>query len=67
MGIGSTELIIIAVVIFVLFGATAIPRFAKSLGQAKGEFEKGVKESKELAEKNRAEEAKEDKKEEKKG
>ncbi len=44
--IGTTEIIIIAVVIFVLFGATAIPKFAKSLGQAKGEFEKGVKDSK---------------------
>jgi len=39
---GSTELIIIALVIFVLFGAAAIPKFAKSLGQAKKEFEKGV-------------------------
>ena len=43
---GPTEIIIIALVIFVLFGAAAIPRFAKSLGQAKGEFEKGVKDSK---------------------
>jgi len=41
---GTTELIVIALVIFVLFGASSIPRFAKSLGQAKGEFEKGVKE-----------------------
>mgnify|MGYP001372662946 CR=1 FL=1 len=40
---GSTELIIIALVIFVLFGAAAIPKFAKSLGLAKKEFEKGLK------------------------
>ena len=39
---GSQELIIIALIIFVLFGASAIPKFAKSLGQAKKEFEKGV-------------------------
>jgi sec-independent protein translocase protein TatA len=42
---GSTELIIIALVIFVLFGAAAIPKFAKSIGQAKREFEKGLKET----------------------
>ncbi len=41
--IGTTELIVIAIVIFVLFGAAAIPKFAKSLGQAKKEFEKGFK------------------------
>ena len=41
--IGTTELIIIAVVVFVLFGANAIPKFAKSIGQAKAEFNKGVK------------------------
>ncbi len=41
--IGSTEIIIIVAVILVLFGASAIPKFAKSLGKAKSEFEKGVK------------------------
>jgi len=41
--IGSNELIIIALVILILFGASAIPKFAKSLGQAKKEFEKGSK------------------------
>eukprot|EP01047_Picozoa_sp_COSAG01_P002051 COSAG01_NODE_52_length_31456_cov_125.226648_9_plen_56_part_00 len=40
--LGTTELIIIALVIFVLFGAAAIPKFAKSLGLAKKEFEKGL-------------------------
>ena len=40
---GSTELIIIALIIFVLFGAAAIPKFAKSIGQAKKEFDKGIK------------------------
>ena len=42
--IGSTEIIIIAVVVLILFGASAVPKFAKSLGQAKREFEKGFKE-----------------------
>lgn len=41
--LGTTELIVIGLVIFVLFGASAIPKFAKSLGQAKSEFDKGLK------------------------
>jgi sec-independent protein translocase protein TatA len=41
--IGTTEIIIIVAVILVLFGASAIPKFAKSLGKAKSEFEKGIK------------------------
>ncbi|MDR3147471.1 MAG: twin-arginine translocase TatA/TatE family subunit [Treponema sp.] len=41
--IGTHELIIVAFVVLVLFGATAIPKFARSLGQAKREFEEGVK------------------------
>ncbi|MEK9656949.1 MAG: twin-arginine translocase TatA/TatE family subunit [bacterium] len=40
--LGTTELIIIALIIFVLFGAAAIPKFAKSLGLAKKEFESGL-------------------------
>jgi sec-independent protein translocase protein TatA len=39
--IGTTELLIIAFVVLVLFGASAVPKFARSLGQAKKEFEKG--------------------------
>ena len=42
--IGSSEILIIALVVLVLFGAAAIPRFAKSLGKAKKEFQKGLKE-----------------------
>jgi sec-independent protein translocase protein TatA len=42
--IGTTEIIIIVGVILVLFGATAIPKFARSLGRAKKEFEQGIKE-----------------------
>lgn len=44
--IGTPELMIIVLVIVVLFGASAIPKFARSLGQAKAEFEKGFKDSK---------------------
>lgn len=41
------EWIIIAGVAVLLFGSAAIPKFAKSIGQAKKEFEKGVKEGEE--------------------
>ncbi len=53
---GPTELIIIALIIFVLFGAAAIPKFAKSIGEAKSEFDKGLKDgSKKDKEKNEKE------------
>ncbi|RAP33753.1 twin-arginine translocase TatA/TatE family subunit [Candidatus Marinamargulisbacteria bacterium SCGC AG-439-L15] len=42
---GSTELIVIGLIIFILFGAAAIPKFAKSLGQARKEFNDGMKAS----------------------
>jgi sec-independent protein translocase protein TatA len=41
--IGSTEIIVIALVILVLFGASALPKFAKSMGEAKKEFTKAMK------------------------
>ena len=37
-------LIVIIVVVLLLFGAAAIPKLARSLGQAKGEFSKAKKE-----------------------
>jgi sec-independent protein translocase protein TatA len=43
---GTTELLIIAGVIFVLFGATAIPKFARSIGLAKKEFNKASEDDK---------------------
>ena len=56
--IGTTELIIIALVIFVLFGAGSIPKFARSLGEAKAEFEKGFKDAKKDKEEREKEEEK---------
>ena len=38
---GGMEWIIIGGVVLVLFGASAIPRFARSIGRAKKEFERG--------------------------
>ena len=44
MGIGAPELIILLVLVLLLFGATRLPRLARSLGQASKEFKKGVSE-----------------------
>ena len=56
--IGATEILIIGGVVFVLFGATAIPKFAKSLGQAKKEFQQGVEDQKADKEELKEEESK---------
>ena len=45
--LGTPEIVIIVAVIVLIFGASAIPKLAKSLGQAKSEFEKGIKDDKE--------------------
>lgn len=41
-GPGTTELIILLGLFFVLFGAERLPKMAKALGQSKGEFQKGL-------------------------
>jgi sec-independent protein translocase protein TatA len=41
---GPDLLIVIIVVAIVIFGGAAIPKLARSLGSAKTEFEKGLKE-----------------------
>jgi sec-independent protein translocase protein TatA len=43
-GLGTPELVVIAVVIFLLFGATRLPQLAKSLGQSKRAFKEGLEE-----------------------
>ncbi len=42
--VGWSEVLLIALAALVLFGSTALPRFARSLGQARREFEKGLRE-----------------------
>lgn len=42
--IGTSEIIIIAVVVLVLFGANALPKFGRSLGRFKKEVEMGASE-----------------------
>lgn len=41
MNLGPTELIILLVIILLLFGGSKLPKLARSLGEAKKEFEKG--------------------------
>ncbi|MFN3214914.1 MAG: twin-arginine translocase TatA/TatE family subunit [Acidimicrobiales bacterium] len=40
--LGTTELIIILVILLVLFGGSKLPKLARSLGQAQKEFKAGV-------------------------
>jgi sec-independent protein translocase protein TatA len=55
-GLGTPELIVIAAVVVLLFGATRLPQLAKALGQSKRAFKEGLDEGdkekpKEVAEK----------------
>jgi sec-independent protein translocase protein TatA len=50
--IGQTEILIIGGIVLLLFGATALPKLARSIGKAKAEFRKGVKEGETKEEKN---------------
>jgi len=40
---GPDLIVILVIVAVVLFGGAAIPKLARNLGSAKGEFEKGLK------------------------
>jgi sec-independent protein translocase protein TatA len=44
-GLGPTELVVIVIVIFLLFGATRLPQLAKALGQSKRAFKDGIEEA----------------------
>ena len=43
-GLGTPEILVIAIVIFLLFGATRLPQLAKALGQSKRAFKEGLDE-----------------------
>jgi sec-independent protein translocase protein TatA len=45
MDLGPTELLIILAVILLLFGGAKLPQLARSLGQAKKEFQDGATEA----------------------
>ncbi|HJN55895.1 MAG TPA: twin-arginine translocase TatA/TatE family subunit [Candidatus Poseidoniales archaeon] len=42
-GLGTPELLIILFLFFMLFGIERLPKMARSMGQARGEFHKGLK------------------------
>jgi sec-independent protein translocase protein TatA len=42
--VGINEILIIALIIFVLFGAKKLPEFVKGIGDAIKEIKKGIKE-----------------------
>lgn len=43
-GIGGPELLVVLAVILVFFGASRLPKLARSMGQASKEFKQGLKE-----------------------
>ncbi len=57
MNLGPTELIIILVIVMLLFGASRLPKLARSLGQASKEFKDGVSEGAKDTAKDAAEKA----------
>ena len=44
MNLGAPELLILLLVVILLFGATRLPKLARSMGEASREFKKGVSE-----------------------
>ena len=47
MNFGTTEILLIDAVLFLLFGATLLPQLAKSLGQSRKAFKDGMREAEE--------------------
>ena len=47
MNFGTTEIILVVAVLFLLFGATRLPQLAKSLGQSRKAFKEGMREAEE--------------------
>ena len=47
MGLGTTEILLIVLALFLLFGASRLPQLAKSLGQSRKAFRDGMREAEE--------------------
>lgn len=47
LGLGTPEIIMIVIVLFLLFGATRLPQLAKSLGATRKAFKDGMREAEE--------------------
>jgi len=45
LNIGPNELLLIALIVFLLFGASKLPELARSLGRAKAEFKKAERQA----------------------
>ncbi len=46
--IGTTEILIVLVLVLILFGASILPKFGKGLGESQKEIKKAAKEFKEV-------------------
>jgi sec-independent protein translocase protein TatA len=44
-GLGTTEILLIVVALFMLFGASRLPQLAKSFGQTRKAFKDGMREA----------------------
>ncbi|MAT48335.1 MAG: twin-arginine translocase TatA/TatE family subunit [Euryarchaeota archaeon] len=53
MAIGPPEIAVILIIFFLLFGAERLPKLARSMGQAKGEFQEGLSEVTNIPEKKK--------------
>ena len=49
MRFGPFEIMILLAIFFLLFGAERLPKLARAAGQSKGEFQKGLQETTQLA------------------
>lgn len=47
MNFGTTEILLIVAVLFLLFGASRLPQLAKSIGQSRKAFKEGMREAEE--------------------
>ena len=54
MNFGTTEILLIVAVLFLLFGASRLPQLAKSLGQTRKAFKEGMREAEEEEKQERA-------------
>lgn len=53
-GLGTTELIVILVILLLLFGSTRLPGLAKGLGESIRNFKKAVNDDKEAIEEKKS-------------
>jgi sec-independent protein translocase protein TatA len=60
MGLGTTELMIVAGIFILLFGSTKLPGLARSIGKSANEFKKGIRDDSPLNEEDEEDEEDED-------